>query len=135
MSGTEASFVRKLNKRPVLAPVYSCGMGAQFVSGIPDRYYEGTRRPLWVEFKHIKKNTHRFDAIGAISDLQRAWLIRCSANGNHPHVIVGVGLSEGFILDDPVDWNITWRPQAYAGILQSIDDIAQYIERYCNGTR
>ena len=139
MPGTEKQWIRKLNKREALKKVYSCGIANPYVGGIPDRYYEGSKHSVWVEFKHIKKDTLQFDARERITGNQREWLERNYDNGYHPHVIVGVGLSHGFILDNPDDWDLIWYPtilsHQYHQRLITIDDIAIYIERFVNGTR
>ena len=139
MPGTEKDWIRKLNKRKALIDVYNCGMANPYVGGIPDRYYEGSKKHVWIEFKHIKKDTLQFDARTRITGNQREWLTRNYRHGHYPHVIVGVGLTHGFILDRPRDWDWIWFPDInvhqYKEIMMPIDDIAIYIERFVNGTR
>jgi len=110
-------------------------MANPFTGGIPDRYYEGIKANVWIEFKHILRPTHMFDARKAITERQREWLERNWANGYHPQVIVGVGLTHGFILDVPEDWNHKWEATVHRKLHQPIFDIAEYIRRFINGTR
>ncbi len=132
---TEASWVRKLNKQSPLKNIYSFGSTGTYTSGVPDRYYEGTKKMLWVEFKHIQKETHMFNAQKSITPLQRHWLIRNWKAGHAPHVIVGVGTKWGFILDRPIDWETYWTPEHYQQKILSVFEIAQYLEKFLNGTR
>ena len=125
---TEAAWVKKLNKQEPLKEIYSCGMSNPYIGGIPDRYYEGIFRPLWIEFKHIQKETHTFNAATEITPLQRAWLTRCWNNHNKPLVIVGIGLVKGFILSDPSDWGSIWSPARHRKIHMPIPDIAERIK-------
>lgn len=135
MPGTEASWVKKLNKQEPLKNIYSCGMGSMFVNGLPDRYYEGPFKPLWIEFKHIKKETHRFNALDEITVLQRQWLTRCYRNHNYPLVIVGISLTKGFILDRPADWESVWLPARHKKKHLLILEIADYIANTVNNIR
>jgi hypothetical protein len=135
MPGTEKAWVRKLNKRKPLVDIYNFGSSNPYVGGIPDRYYEASKRSVWIEFKHILRPTHMFDARKAITEAQREWLTRNWENGNHPQVIVGVALSHGFILDVPEDWNHKWEPAIHQRMHQPIDEIAEYIRRFVDGTR
>ena len=137
MTGTEKTFVAKLNKRPCVegTGMYQCSMGAGMVGGIPDKYYEGRHGHLWVEFKHIKTDHISFNGPRSISPLQIAWLGRAFNNNQPVHVIVGVGLRQGFILESPREWNRIWSPKQYSNRLLSIDDIALYLTRITCGTR
>lgn len=129
---TEAAWIKKLNKQEPLKKIYSCGMSNSFIGGIPDRYYEGSFRPLWIEFKHIQRESYRFNAIDKITPLQRAWLTRCYKNHNYPLVIVGIGLGKGFILNCPADWESIWLPARHKKRHLSILEIAEYITNTVN---
>ena len=131
---TEKAFIRKLNARRGLTGVYSFGTTGANVNGIPDRYYEGTRACTWVEFKFLKKQTHSYQP-KILTNLQLIWLERNWRNNQHPHVIVGLGLKCGLIFDKPHEWNSIWTPDQYDSIIFTIDEIADYLRKFCNGTR
>ncbi len=125
------AFIKKLNTKH---KIFSFGLSGVMTGGVPDRYYEGTKRSLWIEFKYLKKDTHKWNP-DALSDLQKAWLYRAWTNNQRPHVIVGIGLNYGLIFDTPGLWLNECPAHAYADKLISINNIALYITRYCNGTR
>lgn len=85
--------------------------------GIVDRYYDGPRRDLWVEFK-ARKSMPRDGLIGGVSNkgdgkyrtLQFEWMCRrwrnCLNAGQVPNVIGVIGLpnNRAVIQIDPGEW-------------------------------
>jgi hypothetical protein len=85
-SKPEANFVRSVNK---LLPVgiYHEGMSNPYRGGTPDRWYDGPKNDLWVEFKWFASLPPRI--IPNLSPLQKAWLERAHRNGRNVAVILG----------------------------------------------
>lgn len=96
-------------------------------NGIPDAYYAGPTRELWIEYKQARHPVRSSTPITpSLSALQRAWLEKRSAFDVHSVWVIVFTLKGHFILKDPVDWGTGFRPETRA--TYRYREIAQEIE-------
>lgn len=82
-------------ERPLKALGIHCeGMANPYRGGTPDRYYEGPKGGLWVEYKWYNSLPAKEVSLVAgktpkLTDLQQRWLNRAHSNGVKVLVIVG----------------------------------------------
>lgn len=71
-------------------------------NGIPDYYYDGPKRDLWIEYKQLKAMPRdgnvRLHKLA--TPLQLAWLARRGANGANAYAIVGVPNKRALVFRD-----------------------------------
>ena len=93
----ESDFIGRVHKH-LPSEVYRMKLSAMFNNGIPDCYYEGRYRSLWVEYKYLDKLPVRGDTKVdlKLSALQLQWIGRCNENGSTCLVILG-HKSDGWI--------------------------------------
>jgi len=120
----ESGFTSKINKM-VGQRVYTWKVSDRFTAGIPDCYYSGPVRDLWVEYKLIQpvKSTKQ---PAALSALQIKWLTDRMLEGRNVAVIVGVGTKHGLILTgksmfEPLELSAT----------VTCAEISDYIRSFC----
>lgn len=121
-SKPEASFVRSVNKY-IPKEVYHVGMANPYVGGIPDRYYDGNRGDLWVEYKFIPKITGV--VLPKLSALQTAWLNRAHDNGRNVAVIVGC--PDGGKLYQNKMWQLPVKKKIFEITLMTRRELAEWI--------
>jgi hypothetical protein len=92
----ESGFIQKIHKG-LDKNVYAWKISDRFTAGIPDCYYSGATRDLWIEYKLIAKLKSTTKAAN-LSALQIKWLKERAAQGRNVAVIVGVGTKHGLIL-------------------------------------
>lgn len=97
-----------------------------FRAGMPDFYYEGPKGILWVEYKWREKPFADSCVAAKLCstrswNIQRIWLDRSFLNGVNTAVIIGVGTSQGYILEYPYCYRKEQDP------LYSVSDIQEWI--------
>ena len=93
----ESGYTRKITKL-LRADVYAWKISDRFTAGVPDAYYSGPTRDIWVEYKHIPKPPKTTQQSAALSDLQKKWLRERMGQGRNVAVVVGLGTRSGIIL-------------------------------------
>lgn len=134
----EGRFYEAIEKRLKRHGVYCEGMANPYRGGTPDRYNEGDRCSIWIEYKWYDKLPVRgFDLTAGknpkLTSLQQEWLERAYKNGVKVYVIVGfpgkkrnekLGLMLG---------NMTWmnrvEPDDYEEFQLSVDEIAHFLAK------
>ncbi len=133
----EKNLIKAINNRlPRKLHSQSMTFGSASMNGTPDRYYDGSKDDLWVEYKMLdamprSKLVGGVDAKkkGCYSPLQYDWMCRrynhCLAAGRTPNVIGIVGLPDrtAVIQFTPDEW-LNGTPVSST---QSFDDIAKMI--------
>jgi len=125
----EATFVSSVNKY-LPKEVHSEGMANEYRGGTPDRYYEGNKDELWVEYKFLQVippviNLLDSKARVKLSPLQQKWLDRAYGNGRNIAVIVGC--KEGGVILTHDRWNKGICRGFFKSHILSRKDIAYWI--------
>ena len=89
----------------------SMTFGSLSMNGTPDRYFDGPRRDLWIEFKQISAMP-RDSMVGGVDDkkrgcyssLQYRWMKRRWATGGNVLGVIGLPDKRVVIQDNPTQW-------------------------------
>lgn len=102
----------------------------EYVGGIPDVWYSGTRADLWVEYKYLPIAVPRTRVIPDLSVKQLHW-IRCrQREGRNVWTIVGYKPG-GVIFTDPADMEHGMEPEEFVARTLGREELAQQIEEFC----
>jgi len=108
-------------------------------NGLPDRYYDGLKADLWVEWKQFDhmprgelvscapKLGVKKQPKGHLTQLQEMWLSRRNFVGNNAVVIAGLPNKTAVIMTRPNEW-LGGVPIAEA---KTIEEIAAWICAFC----
>lgn len=122
----ESGYIRSVNKYLPDA-VYHWKIATQFNNGIPDCYYSGNTRDLWIEWKYVRTTRKLPDSIKpALSTLQNQWLNKRLTEGRNVAVIVGT--DHGCLLF----LNKAWERSKSTASLLSKKECASWIENFCS---
>jgi hypothetical protein len=134
----EGRFYEAVEKRLRPYGIHCEGMANPYRGGTPDRYYEGDRKAIWVEYKWYDKLPVRgFDLTAGkspkLTPLQDAWLERAHDNGVKVYVIVGFpgekrNQKMGLMLGTKT-WQNRVEPEDYELFQLPVDDIAYYLAK------
>jgi hypothetical protein len=137
----ESQYTTALHKK--LAPhIYKWKVNDNFAGGVPDAFYRTTRetnaRPLWVEYKFLKKLPARGDTriVPNLSAQQLIWLEQAVSSGEQALVIVGIESERikrqtaGFIMTSG-EWREGVTCQEANIRLKSMSNLASEIEALC----
>ena len=83
--------------------VYLVKINVRFGAGVPESWYSGPVRDLWVEWKWLTRLPPLIDPRKLLTGLQQDWLIKRHHEGRHTAVIIGCEKG-GIILP-----NLTWQ--------------------------
>lgn len=113
---TESTLIKAVNRGIPKSIHHQSMTGATMTSnGVPDRYYDGPRRDLWVEFK-LRTAMPRDGLVGGVDNskngcyrtLQYEWMLRRWGNcfGVRSNVIGVIGLPNkmAVIQTEPEQW-------------------------------
>lgn len=137
----ESQTAQKIKKRLPREIHWQSNTGALMSNGTPDKYLDGWKSDLWIEFKqlgalprngtvcvapvpNVKKQPR-----GHLTPLQRQWLGRRHANGGNAVVIVG--LPNGCVV-----WLATpreWDEGVSIARADSIEEVVRWITKFCMG--
>ena len=131
--GKEAGYVRSVNKH-LPREVYTESNANPYRGGTPDRYYEGDKDDLRVEFKFYETLPPVIDLLRCtaktkpkLSKLQQDWLIR--AHRNNRKVAVIVGCPEGGLILPGISWAKPFKRETFRLGVQPKKEIAEWITR------
>lgn len=98
-------------------------------NGIPDAYYAGPKRELWIEYKQERMPVRTTTLITpSLSALQRDWCTKRSTFDPHSLWVVVFTLGGHFILKNADDWGQGFWPIKHE--MFRYKEIAQEIERH-----
>ena len=101
-----------------------------YVGGIPDCWYSGSRRDLWIEYKYLAVKIPKAKVVPDLSKLQLRWLNARHAEGRN--VLVIVGFKDGGVkFNTPEEWENGLDPCLFLERAASRKDLATYISNYC----
>ena len=103
----------------------------QYVAGVPDLWFSGTRADLWVEMKFVPKLPKQVPLrpYKLLSPLQLAWLRDRHLEGRNVCVIIGCKrgrLIEGIVLTS-LDWEQDIPVQHLDTLIRSKIELAEWI--------
>ena len=112
------------------AGVYHMKNNNQFIAGIPDVWYSGKARDIWIEYKFIVVPKRSSTIIvPALSSLQMDWLRNRRSEGRF--VAVAVGCKEGAVfLDEPALWEGGLTTEAFRASMISRRGLAELIGEF-----
>lgn len=100
--------------------------------GIPDCWYSGGARDLWVEYKFVKLPVRPTTPVKVdLSDLQRLWLNDRLSEGRNVAVIVGC--ARGGVVMEQGAWNLTWTALDFDAALQTKQELASWLLNFTCG--
>ena len=107
----------------------------QYNAGIPDVWYSGLERDLWVEYKFIAlpKRNDTIITIG-LSALQVIWITKRREEGRNVGIIVGCAAG-GVGFDGITDSKLPITTADFKNHIKSRVELANEIERFVNGPR
>lgn len=76
-----------------------------YIGGIPDCWYSGKARDLWVEYKFLQRVPVRAAVMADLSALQIQWLNNRYAEGRQVAVIIGC--KEGGVILTDLQWELS----------------------------
>lgn len=126
----ESRFIDRVH-RQLSEKVYKQAFTSKFSNGTPDRYYEGPKGVLWIEYKYIDKlpnvvNLTDISKKPCLSKLQQNWLIR--AHKNNIQVGVALGYKDFVFWYPGIFWQAYIVKEIFLKKLISIKDFAKIIE-------
>lgn len=119
--------------------MYAWKVNDDYQGGVPDCFYEGTQRDLWVEYKYVnpipKRSSTMIDLCDHkryLSKLQQLWLKRRYNKRGDTAVILGSTLG-GVIF-----WGLSWEKPIAAGDYKNLcmphAEIMNGITTYISGS-
>lgn len=133
----ETNVITNVNRKlPKEIHSQSMTFGSQSFNGTPDRYYDGPKADLWVEYKYVDAMP-RDKMVGGVNDkkrgcystLQHDWMVRRWNNGGNVIGIIGLPNRTVVIQDRPEDW---FNKSSIAAAV-SYAEAAEWIRKYCLG--
>ena len=102
----EKDLYRKVDKLiPTTVHRQSMTGSAMTANGTPDRYYDGTKRDLWVEYKMLSNMPRSHYVVGKYTALQYQWMDRRYATGKNVIGVVGLPDGTAVIQTTPEEWH------------------------------
>lgn len=102
----------------------------QYIGGVADVWYSGSKSDLWVEYKFLPRVPQRGSVRPSqlLSALQQEWLSGRHKQGRNVAVIIGCS-SGGVILHSPDEWGADLSASEYTQRLLDRKSIAAWIEQ------
>lgn len=100
----ENTFIQSIHKHLPLG-VYRMKNNNPYIGGIPDCWYSGKARDLWVEYKFLQRVPVRAAVMADLSALQIQWLNNRYAEGRRVAVIIGC--KEGGVILTDLQWELS----------------------------
>ena len=102
----------------------------EFIGGIPDVWYSGYIRDLWVEYKYLPIDKPRNTVIPNLSPKQLHWIKSRQHEGRNVWTIVGYKRG-GVIYTDLHDMEFGIQPDDFLARTLTRQDISQEIATFC----
>ena len=124
----EHGFVRSVHRQ--LSPnVFVWKINDKYAGGVPDAFYAGLARCLFVEYKYVKLPKRSTTLVKtSLSEQQKLWLDRMS--GMDKHVALVIGSSLGTIIIDK-GWDNPIPTELFRQHAMSPKAVAQWISAFC----
>lgn len=126
----ETTFIASIHRK-LDSHVYRVKMNNPYAAGIPDVWYSGVERDLWVEYKYLSTDpkTRIVDPTTLLSALQLDWLNCRHAEGRNVAVIIGC--PAGGVLLRNGEWNKHITADRFMTKVASREATASWITQFC----
>lgn len=128
-STPESRFIRSINKL-LPSDIHSEGMANPYRGGTPDRYYEGCKSHLWVEYKYARDIPATWRTRDHVTALQKKWIRRAQKN-NVPVVVIAGFNKGGLVLINDMYWDVLMHRSDIKTKLLPKQDLAAFIITHC----
>lgn len=125
----ENQFIKSIHAH-LVRNVYHMKNYNPYVAGVPDTWYSGDVRDLWVEYKYIPVKGPKKTVVPDLSQQQRRWISRRIAEGRAVWVIVGCK-SGGVIYNTVEDMLSGLSPEVFRAKLLERKELANQIWSFC----
>tara|TARA_R100001460_G_scaffold5433_1_gene15112 strand:- start:10788 stop:11213 length:426 start_codon:yes stop_codon:yes gene_type:complete len=124
----EHGFVRSVHRK-LSSDVFVWKINDKFAGGVPDAFYAGAARYLFIEYKYIKLPKRSSTPIKTgLSAQQKLWLNKMLGMDKQVAVIIG-SCSGSLILRQ--DWDRPIPAELFRQRAMSTEAVAQWITAYC----
>lgn len=124
----EHGFVRSVHRQ--LSPdVFVWKINDKYAGGVPDAFYAGPARCLFIEYKYVKLPKRSTTLVKtSLSEQQKRWLDRMSSMDKHVAIVIGSAI--GNIIIDK-DWDYPIPTGLFRQRAMSTKAVAQWISAFC----
>ena len=131
----EHSYIRSVNRHKT-KDLYYWKINDNFAGGVPDSFYEGDARDLYVEYKYIKPFPKRpvtiidlTDTKKYLSSNQQRWLLRRHIRRGDAWVIAGC--EHGGVIFRDLSWQTPISASDFLSRCLPPKELFQQIHTYC----
>lgn len=131
------TFITNVNK--TVESNFYWKVNADYAPGVPDCFYEGSQRDLWIEYKYTVM-PKRDSTLIKLTDYnkhmslnQQKWIKRRYLARGDAWVILGTEQKAGYIFND-LSWKIPISTGDVKAGLLTFKEIAQHINAFINST-
>lgn len=108
--------------------VYALKLSLLYTGGVPDSWYSGPARDLWVEWKYVNPIPPTIDCTKLLTALQADWLEQRHAQGRNVAVIVAS--KKGAVVFPDLSWKESMSRDDFLAKAQSRRAVADYLTDY-----
>ena len=130
----EALFIRSVNKL-LPSDIYSEGIANPYRGGTPDRYYEGCRSHIWIEYKYARAVPASWRISDHVTSLQKRWITRAQRNNIPVAVIAGFNKGGLVFVGEKIFWDTSLHRADIQKLSISKQDIAAFIIVHCGSEK
>lgn len=126
----EHGFVKSVHRQ--LSPdIFVWKINDTYAGGVPDAFYAGPARCLFVEYKYVKLPKRSNTLVKTtLSEQQKLWINRMH-NLSHAVAVV-IGSDKGCVVLQDKAWNSPLTLASFLPACISVKDVARWIEATCN---
>lgn len=125
----EHSFIRAVHRR-LPADVLRWKINDSYAGGVPDAFYAGAARCLFVEYKFVKIPVRDSTNLRiGLSEQQKLWLNRMENISQS--VAVVIGSEAGALILTNGAWNESINKATYLQLANNVTNVAFWIHNHC----
>jgi hypothetical protein len=125
----EHSFIRAVHRR-LPANILRWKINDSYAGGVPDAFYAGAARCLFVEYKFVKIPVRDSTNLRiGLSEQQKLWLNKMHNMGQS--VAVVIGSQAGALILTNSAWNESINKATYLELSSEVTNVAAWIHNHC----
>lgn len=129
----ESQFITSVHKHlPTITKLYRMKNNNPFVGGVPDVWYSGSSRDLWIEYKYVDKYPVRSRLVPGVTRQQLRWIKDRTTEGRSVWIVVGCK-DGAVVFRDTGEMETGISPEQAKDRLVGRKDVATSIQIFCNG--